>query len=143
MIQWSARLAALAFLAACLASPSHARNAIAFSQAPEMSSGVCVGKDVAEAQECAERQCIQGGGTEEDCLATAACFPAGWTVDIFVQQKDGPHWHEVHCGFDSAETAIEAVGTICNRDRRSDLIECSATRLFDEDGAEHEPPTAG
>lgn len=139
MIQRPA-LCLMAFLAAGLASPSHARNAIAFAQAPEMSSGMCAGKSIAEAQNCATRQCIEGGGTEEDCLLTAACFPAGWTVDIFVQQQDGPHWHEVHCGFDSAETAVEAAGAICNRERRSDLIECSVTRLLDEDGTEHEPP---
>ncbi|MCF6370044.1 hypothetical protein [Rhizobium halophilum] len=123
-----------------IAAPSEARDAIAFSQAPEMSSGHCVADSIREALDCAKKQCIDGGGTNEDCLETTACFPAGWSVDIFVQQRDGPHWHEVHCGFDSREGALQVVDAVCNRTRRSDLVECSAVRLLDEQGKEHEVP---
>lgn len=119
---------------------AQARNAIAFSQAPEMSSGVCVGKSIRKALDCARKQCIDGGGTAEDCLETTACFPAGWTIDIFVQAKDGPHWHEVHCGFDSKETALEASKAICDPKLRKDLMECSVVVLYDEDGKSIEPP---
>lgn len=118
------------------------QNAIGFSQAPEMSSGVCVGGSIREALDCAKKECIAGGGTKEDCLETTACFPAGWSLDVFVQHREGLHWHEVHCGFDSREGALAAADAVCNRTRRTDLVECSAVRLLDEEGHEHEPPEA-
>ena len=136
-------------LAAILLSPilavfaSHdafARNAIAFSQAPEMSSGTCVGKTIRKALDCAKKQCVDGGGTAEDCLETAACFPAGWTIDIAAQQKDGPHWHEIHCGFDSKETALQAAKAICNPKLREDLTECSVVTIYNEEGESIELP---
>ncbi|WP_105371872.1 hypothetical protein [Neorhizobium huautlense] len=137
------RLAAVLFLlgvAAFTITNAQARNAIAFSQAPEMSSGTCVGKSIRKALDCAKKQCVDGGGTAEDCLETTACFPAGWSIDIFVQQKDGPHWHEVHCGFDSKETALQASKSVCDRKRRKDLIECSVVTIYNEDGKALEPP---
>ncbi|MCJ8518951.1 hypothetical protein ABID21_001853 [Pseudorhizobium tarimense] len=105
-----------------VSSPAGAQNAIAFSQAPEMSSGVCVGGSIREALACAKRRCIDGGGTQEDCLETTACFPAGWSVDLFVPRREGPHWHEVHCGFDSREGELAAADAVCDRTRRTDLI---------------------
>lgn len=137
------RLAAVLFslgVAAFTITSAQARNAIAFSQAPEMSSGTCVGKSIRKALDCAKKQCVDGGGTAEDCLETTACFPAGWSIDIFVQQKDGPHWHEVHCGFDSKETALQASKSVCDRKRRKDLIECSVVTIYNEDGKALEPP---
>jgi hypothetical protein len=137
------RLAAVLFSlvgAALTVTDTQARNAIAFSQAPEMSSGTCVGKSIRKALDCAKKKCIEGGGTAEDCLGTTACFPAGWSIDIFVQQKDGPHWHEVHCGFDSKETALQASKSVCDPNRRKDLIQCSVVTIYNEDGKALEAP---
>ena len=127
-------------LAAATTDPAQARNAIGFSQAPEMSSGFCTAKTIRSALDCARKKCIKGGGTAEDCVETTACFPAGWSIDIFAQSKDGPHWHETFCGFDSKETAIQASLSVCSQKRRQDLMECSLVTIYDEDGKTFEPP---
>lgn len=65
------------------------RRGIAYVEAPEMSSGVCTGRDAASAFACAKKACISGGGTKQDCLEIAYCFPARWSVDVFAQSEEG------------------------------------------------------
>jgi hypothetical protein len=123
-----------------LAASAEGRGAVGFSQAPEMSSGVCFAASIRKALDCARKKCIKGGGTAQDCLETTACFPAGWSIDIFAQSKDGPHWHETFCGFDSKETSILASRSVCSAKRRQDLMECSLVMIYNEDGKTFEPP---
>jgi hypothetical protein len=51
----------------------------------------------------------------QDCLRVKWCYPAGWSADLFVQHKEGIHWHEYLCGWDSKEAlmAAVAVATAC------------------------------
>lgn len=116
------------------------RQGIAYVQAPEMSSGVGFGPDAASAFAAAKQQCIEGGGTAEDCLEMSYCFPARFSVDVFLQQSDGPHWHEFYCGWDSKELALEAARVACDLQKRPYLIECAPVMLFDEDGKSEEVP---
>ncbi|MBP1850568.1 hypothetical protein [Rhizobium halophytocola] len=109
-------------------------SGIAYVQAPEMSSDLCRGDTAAEAFACAETQCIEGGGTAQDCLEIAYCNPARFSVDVFVQHREGPHWHEFFCGLDNAQTAMAVADTICDRTRRPDLIECAPVVLYDPSG---------
>jgi hypothetical protein len=113
------------------------RQAIAYAQAVEMSAGVCAADTLEDAVACARDRCVDGGGTLEACEVMAACYPGGWSVDVFVQIAEGPHWHEFHCGWISREQAIKAVEAVCDRTLRPDLIECSAVELYDEGGAAH------
>ncbi|KQW30831.1 hypothetical protein ASE36_00565 [Rhizobium sp. Root274] len=116
------------------------RKAIAFVQAPEMSAGQCVGKDTASAIDCAMKQCIDGGGTAEDCQVDATCFPGNWSVDIFMMADGGPHWHQYSCGWQTKELAIKAADLACSTAQKDGLVECSAVQLVDEDGKVTEPP---
>lgn len=115
-----------------------ARSGIAYVEAPEMSSGVCVGGDVVDALKCARKQCVDGGGTDEDCVDIAYCFPARWSVDVFVQSSEGNHWHEFYCGWDSKKLALEAAKTACNKKLRQGIMECQAVMIYDEDGNQEE-----
>ncbi len=122
-----------------MAAFAEGRGAVGFSQAPEMSSGVCFASSIRKALDCAKKKCIKDGGTAEDCLETTACFPAGWSIDVFAQSKEGPHWHETFCGFDSKETAIKASRSICDMKQRKGLMECSLVAIYDEDGKKFDP----
>lgn len=113
----------------------NSRQAIAYAQAVEMSAGVCSADTLEGAVACARDRCVEGGGTPEACEVMAACYPGGWSVDVFVQIAEGPHWHEFHCGWISREQALKAVEAVCDRTLRPDLIECSAVELYDETGA--------
>ena len=114
------------------------RQGIAFVQAPEMSSGVCTGKDAATAFDCAKKQCVDGGGTDEDCLEQAYCFPARFSVDVFMRSSEGPHWHEYYCGWDTKELAMAAAKVACDNIKRPYLIECTPVLIYDEDGRSEE-----
>ncbi|MGV8939834.1 MAG: hypothetical protein ACOH2J_22175 [Allorhizobium sp.] len=131
-------------LGLALAAGAHAqgggRGGIAYVEAPEISSGVCTGRDAASAFACAKKACISGGGTKQDCLEIAYCFPARWSVDVFAQSEEGNHWHEFYCGWDSKALALAAARTACEKRQRSGLIECSAVLVYDEDGTEYEVP---
>lgn len=116
------------------------RKAIAYVQAPEMSSGLCVEKDTASAIDCAIKQCIEGGGTAETCEVNATCSPGNWSVDIFMMADGGPHWHQFSCGWQSKELAIKAADLACSNAKEDGLIECTAVQLIDEDGKVTEPP---
>lgn len=113
---------------------------IAYVEAPEMSSGVCVGEDAQEAFACAKQQCITGGGTDEDCLEIAYCYPARTSIDIFMQHQEGIHWHEFMCGLDSKETALALAKAACDKTLRPYLIECTPVMFYDANGNAEEIP---
>jgi len=127
----------VAILAVSFSGPSIAQDGndgIAFVQAPEQSSGVCTGPTAEAAFECAVNECVEGGAASEDCLKTHWCFPAGWSVDVFAQHKEGLHWHENACGLDSELTALNVGAAMCDMDSRPYLIECSVVLLYDPEG---------
>jgi hypothetical protein len=109
-------------------------GAIAFAQAPEQSGGVATAATVEEAIAAAMAECVAGGAPEENCFITAACEPAGWSVDIFLQHQEGPHWHEMICGI-AEEGMIEAMATaVCDAEVRPYLIECAVVQVRDPSG---------
>ena len=139
----SSRLSAVAMmlcfvLSSAVGAPAQdGRHGIAFVQAVEQGSGVCTGKDAASAFACAKEKCTAEGAAGEDCTEQAWCNPAFWSVDIFLQHQEGPHWHEYYCGWNSKELAQAAVKTVCDKTLRPYLIECAAAMIYDEDGKEH------
>lgn len=110
------------------------RSGIAFVQAPEMSSGVCTGKDAASAFSCAKQQCIDGGGTDVDCVEIAYCFPALYSVQVSILHTEGIHWQEFFCGWDSRQAALDAAKIACDTEKRPFIADCSAAAIYDEDG---------
>lgn len=131
--------AALLSATLLIASPALAdRKGIAYVQAPEQSSGTCTGITAAEAFACAKKQCVDGGAEAADCLEVAYCFPGNWSVDVFKQVSDGPHWHEFYCGWGTKEEALIAGAAACDKELHPDLMECKSVRLIDEDGNETE-----
>lgn len=125
--------------AALAAGPAAAQDGprgIAFVQAPEQGGGVCMGETPEEGFACAVAQCVEGGAADEDCIRTNWCQPAGWSVDVFVQHAEGPHWHEVVCGLPTEAAAKATALHVCDRSERDYLIECSAVQIYDPDGKE-------
>ncbi|WP_054150670.1 hypothetical protein [Rhizobium sp. AAP116] len=116
------------------------RKAIAYVQAPEMSSGLCAEKDATSAIDCAVKQCIAGGGTVEACEVNAVCSPGNWSVDIFMMADGGPHWHQFSCGWQTRKLALKAAELACSNAKADGLIECTAVQLIDEDGTVTEAP---
>jgi hypothetical protein len=108
-------------------------DGIAIVQAPEQSFGVCVGKNAKAAFDCARKQCVKGGAAKEDCLEMTYC-DSSWTVDVFMQSKEGNHWHEYYCGWKSRADAEAAGKLACNKSRMKELMECSAVQYYDPAG---------
>ncbi len=129
-----------ATLAICLFAISWQSNAqsgpigIAFVQAPEQGGGVAIASTPEVAFANATAQCVQSGANAEDCIKTNWCMPAGWSVDVFVQHQEGPHWHEVVCGLPSKTAALGVVQQMCDPEDRDYLIGCFAVQLYDSDG---------
>ncbi|MBO6636509.1 MAG: hypothetical protein JJ920_00395 [Roseitalea sp.] len=115
------------------ATPAHA-DGIAFVQALEQGSGVATGATMEEAFGRAVAQCTETGALEEDCIRTNWCAPAGFSVDVFLQHSEGPHWHEVVCGLPDEQIARTIGETLCDRDARPYLIECAVVQVYDPDG---------
>ena len=135
------RLAVATALLLVLALPAPAQDGptgIAFVEAPEQSSGVCTGGNPDKAFACAREKCVAGGAEARDCARVAWCFPGGWSADVFVQHREGPHWHEYLCGWDSREAVSRAAEIKCDRTLRDYLIECATVRFWDPDGQEIE-----
>jgi hypothetical protein len=122
-----------AWLLLILAAPITWADGIAIVQAPEQSSGICVGKNARAAFACATKKCVAGGAAAEDCQEMTYC-DYSWTVDVFLQGKEGNHWHEYHCGWRSLEDAKLAGALVCNKDRMKDLMECAAVQFYAPDG---------
>ncbi|MBN8290444.1 hypothetical protein JI664_00550 [Rhodobacter sp. NTK016B] len=120
---------------ACLAPlPAFAEAGIAFVQAPEMSSGMAAGASRGEAIDAAIAECVAGGAMEEDCIVTNWCAPAGWSIDIFAQHREGLHWHEVVCGLPTRAVGEMVAQTMCDRGERPELIECQLVQVYDHEG---------
>lgn len=108
-------------------------DGIAIVQAPEQSFGVCVGKNAKAAFDCAKKRCVKGGAAKEDCLEMTYC-DSSWTVDVFMQSKEGNHWHEYYCGWKTRADAEAAGKLACSKNRMQELMECSAVQYYDPDG---------
>jgi hypothetical protein len=114
---------------------------IAFVQAPEQSSGRAMGETPEAAFAAATQACVEGGALAEDCVQTNWCAPAGWSIDIFAQHTEGPHWHETVCGLPSEPVARAVAAQICDRAARPYLIECALVAVIDPEGQSlPEPP---
>jgi hypothetical protein len=138
-IDMAKRLQFIVIAAALTAVPANAQDeprGIAFVQAPEQGGGVCTGATPEEGFACAVEQCMADGARNEDCIRTNWCQPAGWSVDIFVQHSEGPHWHEVICGMPSEAIAKAAAAHVCDTSERGYLIECSVVQVYDPEGKE-------
>lgn len=121
--------------AVAAAAPAFAeQTGIAFVQAPEQSVAMCTGPNPDRAFACARKNCVADGALAADCARMAWCFPAGWSADIFLQHREGPHWHEFTCGWDSLDAAKKAAALKCDRAARPYLIECATVGLYDPDG---------
>jgi hypothetical protein len=130
-----AAVSMLVMNAGLAASQDDARG-IAFAQAPEQSTGVCIGGNPEKTLACARQKCVDGGAAAADCVRVAWCFPMGWSADIFIQHKEGIHWHEYLCGWDSKESVTAAAKVKCDTTLRDYIIECSVVRFWDRDGKE-------
>lgn len=121
---------------------AHAQNGpvgIAFVQAPEQGGGVAIASTPEVAFANATAQCMQSGAREEDCIKTNWCLPAGWSVDVFIQHQEGPHWHEVVCGLPTKSAAMAAVLHMCDPSQRDYLLGCFAVQLYDTAGKPQMP----
>ena len=111
---------------------------IAFVQAPEQSAGTCIAGNMDKAFACAKAQCAsQDGVSAGDCLRVKWCYPAGWAADLFVQHKEGIHWHDYLCGWGSKEDLLAAVKVRCEGSSKEWLLECSVVKAWDN-GKEEE-----
>ncbi len=128
----------IALLALCTgASAQDGRKGIAFVQAVEQGGGVCTGATPKDAFACAKKKCVAEGAAAEDCMEQAWCYPGFWSVDLFVQSSDGPHWHEYFCGWNTKELALAAAKAACDPKVRKDVMECAPVALYDEDGKQY------
>ncbi|MCV3765185.1 hypothetical protein [Rhizobium sp. TRM95796] len=133
MMRMIMRVTVALALAAAAANGARA-DGIAIVQAVEQATGVCNGATAAEAFECAKDKCVAAGAAaREDCLEMTWC-QSGWTVDVFMQSTEGPHWHEYHCGWSSRAEAEAAGSLACNPERKTQLMECAAVQIYDPDG---------
>ncbi len=109
---------------------------IAFVQAVEQGNGVCFGKTPAEAFACATQKCAATSEYPEECQPMKWCSPSGWSADIFKQSKEGPHWHQYLCGWDSEADLDAAVEVACGGSAKEYLIECQVVAKWARDGSE-------
>lgn len=121
-------------IALCLTTLPAFGQSFAYVQAPEVSGGIAVAPDITTAIDRAMSECIAGGGDARACKVTAACDPVGWAIDLFVQHREGNHWHEVHCGLPDRATAQAVADTLCRSDLRPWVIDCALVGLWGRDG---------
>lgn len=138
MVHTTICTALIVLMTSALAAAQEGPIGIAFAEAPEQSSGVCTGQSADKTLACAREKCVEGGAMAQDCLRVKWCYPAGWSTDLFVQHREGPHWHEYLCGWDSKQAVLAAIKVACDRERRNYIIECSAVRFWDDKGQELE-----
>lgn len=111
--------------------------AFAAVQAPEAGTGICHDTSTKGAISCATQLCMTESGLgEEDCQLNTVCSPAGWSVDIFQQHQEGPHWHMFSCGWQTRAQAEAAGAIACISDW---LIECAIVRIWNPQGEETAP----
>lgn len=107
---------------------------IAFVEAPEQSSGACLASNPEKAFQCARDKCSANGTLASDCLRVKWCYPSGWSADIFMQHKEGPHWHNYLCGWSTREDLEAAAKIACEGSQEEWLIECSIVQIWDDQG---------
>lgn len=107
---------------------------IAFVQAPELGSGMCMADNPEAGFACAVEKCRESGAQDADCIRTNWCQPAGWSVDVFLLHNEGIHWHEISCGWAEQSLAMQAATAICDRDVRQFIVDCSVVQVYDPDG---------
>ena len=112
---------------------------IAYVEAPERSAGVCVAGSPEKGFACARNRCAESGVPGNECLRRAWCYPAGWSVVMFLQDRNGIHWHEFTCGLASQELAQALARLKCEPKHAATYIECTPVRYFDPDGREIAP----
>jgi hypothetical protein len=104
----------------------------AYAQAPEAGSGECFGLIAIETMECAQQACAEASGLPlEHCNVDIWCAPHGFVADIFMQHREGPHWHAIVCGGASREELEQLVAVKCEAEW---LIECLPVRIWNADG---------
>jgi hypothetical protein len=130
-------LAGALLFSALSTSTAHAeQTGIAFAYAPEQGAGSCTGSDPAVAIDCARAKCAESGAAIEDCAPVAWCFPSGWTAAVGVMHKEGIHWTEYSCGWETKAAAQAAATVRCDPAERPYIQECSAAVFYDPDGNE-------
>lgn len=129
-----AAMSSVSIFPAAYASAQDGPLGIAFVEAPEQGSGVCVSGNADQGFECARKQCMESGAAASDCLRVKWCYPAGWSADIFMQHKEGPHWHTYLCGWQSEADLDAAIRIACEGSSAEYLIECSPVRKWDSGG---------
>ncbi len=124
------------FLAFPVAGASADQTGIAFAYAPEQSLGVCTGGSPDKAFACARKKCVEGGAEERDCARVAWCFPSGWSAVISVMHKEGIHWSEFLCGWETRQAAEAAARLRCETKDKTFIADCALGVLYDPDGKE-------
>jgi hypothetical protein len=113
------------------------RGGIAFAYAAEQGSGHCVAGTPEKAMACARQKCVESGNAlPQDCARVAWCFPAGWSVSIGVQHKEGIHWAEFSCGWPNREAAIAAGKVRCDHQDKAMIQNCHVGVVYDPTGKE-------
>lgn len=107
---------------------------VAFVEAPEQGSGMCFADNADKGFACAREKCMASGALSEDCYRVKWCYPAGWSADIFKQHREGNHWHEYLCGWDSESDLDAAIAIACKGSSAEYLIECAAVAKWSPDG---------
>jgi hypothetical protein len=125
-------VSAFAFAASAQEGPT----GIAFAYAPEQGSGVCTGGNPTAALDCAREKCTETGALASDCARIAWCFPSGWSFAVGVMHKEGIHWSEFACGWQSREAALAAAKVRCELMNPEYIQDCVIGGLWDEAGNE-------
>lgn len=125
-----------AFIFAPALASAQEQKGIAFAYAPEQGYGVCTGSNPDKAFACARQKCADSGAAAEDCARVAWCFPSGWTAAVGILHKEGLHWTEYSCGWETREAAAAAAKIRCDTATRPFIQECSASLFYDPDGNE-------
>jgi len=127
-------LSAIATLLVTFPAAAEGQVGVAFVQSPELSTGHCFNSNTDKAFACARSACAIEGIAEAECLRVKWCYPAGWSADVFVQHKDGAHWHQFLCGWNARDDLEAAVKLLCEGSQKEWLIECTMVGLWNSDG---------
>lgn len=135
----TALVALAAFAALLLPLRATAQVGIAYVEAPERSSATCTAGNPDRAFACARERCAVRGVQAGECMRLAWCFPAGWSVLVFTQNRDGFHGHRFTCGLESRQMALKVAALQCDRTDKPYLAACGAAELFDPEGRSQTP----
>lgn len=124
------------FLSTMINSAGADQTGIAFAYAPEQGSGVCTGGSPDKAFACARGKCVESGAAAQDCARVAWCFPSGWSVAVAVMHKEGVHWTEFSCGWETREAAAAAGKLRCDMRDKTYIADCIIGGFYDPQGKE-------